>query len=614
MRRNIARAMRRAPAQRGPRWALGRGKHDSDGLYLRVTNFAVASPTMLQSSLRRAAADAPRAPAIPASPILSAAAPAPVPIREHLSGSVVVVLVASILIMHAALALFRQPPGVLTGHDDAVYLSLARSVTAWGYDDLFLLGQPAHQKYPPAYPALLAIWQGVAGTSHGAATALSTVLSVSTLALTYAAVRRVWSTTIALVTLAALALNPLLVLHAGRVATEIPFAFFTMGALLALAGPHPSRRMLAVAAIAAILAALTRTAGVALLLAILLHWVLERRWAAAGGLGVASMATVGSWLAWTAVAPARVDGSSYIADLAHVAPHASLTDFLFDRVVMRPIEYLGWELLPILPVPGIPGTPIENAAFAIVMTGGLLAGVVVLWRRWRVAALYLMGYAVLLVFWPWQQDRYLVPLLPLIVPGLLIGLFAIARTLRMPRPKVLGFVFAAVIIATGAWQNTRFADRYPGCDGDVVTPDLACLSPDQASFFRAIEYLRSHVPADAVVLSAKPATVYHYTGHRSVGRDAKVLDANDLLRQLRESRDSHVLLGSILADEPRVMAVQLQAICGALDATAAFPPRTYLFAVRRADAGPADGRACAAVSAYRVANAEFDYESAVAAW
>ena len=75
-----------------------------------------------------------------------------------------------------------RPAGVETGHDDAWYLLLARSLRNLQYRDTFLPDPTVHHMYPPGYPAVLALWGAVVHDRFD----LMTLLNIACMTLTFA--------------------------------------------------------------------------------------------------------------------------------------------------------------------------------------------------------------------------------------------------------------------------------------------------------------------------------------------------------------------------------------------------------------------------------------------
>ena len=76
---------------------------------------------------------------------------------ERIASLLVKARVACFLLLFAAVLSFSLQGQIEIINDSGAYLSLAQSlVSGEGYRDIFLDGSPAHTKYPPVFPLLLA--------------------------------------------------------------------------------------------------------------------------------------------------------------------------------------------------------------------------------------------------------------------------------------------------------------------------------------------------------------------------------------------------------------------------------------------------------------------------
>lgn len=516
-------------------------------------------------------------------------------LTERTPGSIHAV-VAAVLLVHAILAWYGRQIHIRSGQDDAWYLLLARALRDFRYVDLHVVGEPFHQLYPPGYPALLAVWSAIGGEGTDWLIILSILCSTAMVALTFVATRRVLGAPLAALATAAVGLNPALIERAGMIVSEPLFALCVIGALALLAAPAPTPRQLIGAGALAVLAALTRSIGVVLIGAVLLHWLLERRWLAVAGLAVASALTVGAWLYWTTVAPEQFVGKSYIADAAAVVTRHSPMEILVNRTYRAARFYLGRALPTSLSVPTVPGTWIDNAAIVGLLALGLGAGCLALLRRWRALTLFLTGYGALLLYWPWLVERYTIPLTPVIVPTLLAGYSAVGHVLRRPRwGRGLGAAFVAAIVLSGAVESFRFARTRAGCDRSLRMSEQPCLLPAERAFFGALDFIDVHYPPDAVVGAAKNAPLYYYISRKTPPVGALMDQSrHSLVPYLREAGVDAIILGTLHSSEYDRLHRPMVENCDAFDLDAELPGGTYVFRVRDAGSGPGDGEACRA--------------------
>ncbi|MGH7551461.1 MAG: hypothetical protein ACREMQ_00360, partial [Longimicrobiales bacterium] len=155
----------------------------------------------------------------------------PVKVTNHArghGGRWVLLALALALATHGTLAWLGRAPGVATGEDDAEYISLARALRQGQYTQQWRVDAPVESRYPPGYPALLAVWGGVTGDHYGALAALTVALSVATLLLLFVLLQWRFDARLALASTVVLALNPALVKYGGAISSEIPYTFFTI--------------------------------------------------------------------------------------------------------------------------------------------------------------------------------------------------------------------------------------------------------------------------------------------------------------------------------------------------------------------------------------------------
>lgn len=579
--------------------------------------------------------------------------------RPALPQSAIWAIAAGLLALHAALAWYLRTPGIGTGNDDAVYLLLGRALRQWSYSDLFYVGSPTEAQYPPLYPAFLAMIGGLFGERLSLFVAANIVLSVSGLALVFDVIRR-QSAAIALLTLAMMAINPLLLGLAGAVRSEPLCLALTGLSLWLLARPAPSRTAEVWAGASAIGAALSRSAAVTLIAGMGLYWLLRRRWGAVAILGVASAITVGSWLAWTVVAPRQLPGRSYVSDAAFI-PVAPAPPDPLDPVVPLPEAPSGVATPPTAEPPSreLPSTGAEELSLpspdsgpriappaaptsfpatlalrfrtnlrdytrALLQSVGvstyqstrgvnlswllLLAtlGLVGIWgvgRWWLVAVLALGCHGLLLVLWPYALPRYLAPLLPYLMLAVFWGareVDALARR-RLPRaaPQNLVPIMLAAGMLVGAVPGmVRRVQESAACKVEGQLPGNACQDPAERAFFEATTYIANHTPDTARFLAAKEAVFYYYTGRRVVPiYQVTAGQVPDLREYLSRHQAEYVFLSHLKLDE-WAMVGPLLAICDELELMGSWGATAVLMQLRE---GTAERPACGALRAYNVA-------------
>ncbi len=306
-------------------------------------------------------------------------------------------------------------------------------------------------------------------------------------------------------------------------------------------GLLPDRRFLAVTLLAAA-AFLTRTAGLALLVAVTLEPLFRRRWRRAAWAGIVALAAAGGWALFQgAFAP---DRARYLTEFLMVNPYDPAAGTvglagLVERTALNFWSYVS-SVLP-TSVSGIRGA--SGAAWTL--GGLLLAGLAVAgWiRRCRdrigTPELFALLYAGLISAWPsvWTDRRFLLPLLPLLLLYALEAAAAGARRLRTAgegaageagdgRWAALGAGALALLLAVPSlFHAVRTVPDRVRCFSAWRAGE-ACVAPAQASFYAAARWTRANTPADAVVANRKPrifwwiarrrGDVYPYSSEPSV--------------------------------------------------------------------------------------------------
>ncbi len=540
-------------------------------------------------------------------------------------------LLLAALVAHALLAWLARDPGILTGQDDVEYIVLGQSLRHGGYHLLFRSDPPARAQYPPGYPVLLALWGGVLGDGYDALVALSLLLSLGSLIVIFLAVRRVADPRLAAAAALVTALNPEFVHFGGAIRSEAAYTLLSLLALYAVlraagapgegesAGAfganasrlptHHAQRWLALAAVAALYASLTRMVGVTLLAALLLHWALEKRWRMVVPIATIGVCAVGAWLVSLALGPTLAVGSNYAAELRSLWSGSAFMPPLprrsLDALAFYATRALPWELS----LPSVAGTPIDNVALAMLLAATLGAGAWVLWRRWRPAALYLLCYALLMIVWLWAVERFLLPVVPLLIVTMLLGAAWLAGRVRQTFALPAALALALLLGISGGARSVAQARTNMVCDRSGDLPPASCLFTDQKSYFEALRWIRANTPPDAHLLAVKSGALYRYTGRQAVSwARALSQDSASFLPWLQQRGAAWILLGSLELMEPARLVDLVAANCRQLAVAEVFPPRTWLFRVP-AEVTPEQADAsCAAVAAYRRENAHRDFE------
>lgn len=526
-----------------------------------------------------------------------------------------------LLIVHAGLAWINRAFVAGLWHDEAQYMLLARSVRQFKYVDFYLLGSPVESQYPPGLPAFFALISLPFGEHVQLLIAAVVLCSVGGLALLYDIVRCRSGSQMALLVLALSAVNPEIVLYAGRTLGEQPYLLFSMLALWLVMRESPatsevpsrsSWRIPLVTIVAAIYAALVRTVGVTLLAAILVTWSLEKRFRRVLAVVAAGALTVGSWALWLILVPTHLVGRSYVAD-ATFSPQQGLGLFgvLWQRITTNVSDYVTTQIPNDLPLPSLAalGRHLPGISPESVMVGALadrvvgifavailaITGVWALWHQARAAIIYLASYLALLALWPWHQSRFLVPVLPLILWVIVAGAAALAKQWRWFGPLRYGFV-AAVLAMACARDLSTFRDTV-ACDREAATTSAECYSETERGFFAAMTFIGDSTPRTAVVVTTADTQLGYFSERRALfPRGLTRLRPEALFDTLRTRGAEYVLLTPIRPPDEQLFPV-LQAGCENLLVVKEFSAVTLLLRVSQTESKPPQN-ACVGIERY----------------
>ncbi len=425
------------------------------------------------------------------------------------------VLLALGVCVLVALGQLTDDLGDLDG-DNAQYILLARSLaTGQGYRTLHEPGSPPHTFWPPVFPLMLAPVVAVAGVHYRflhAVVAASGVIGVCWW-VRYLRTISVDGRTIAW-TLAVVGLSPLWSHAISRILSDIPYAMWICGALLAasrvLQRPEQwSGWWWTVACVVA--AVLTRTIGWSLVAAVTCAW-----WDRGAGGGHRAMRIKSTLLvvvvgvvagAWTLrnhlVAP---DQMSYLTHFLAQDPldwdqgligwqgifHRIISNIWFYPLGVVDVFWCGVRWMPLWIA-----LPMSLVCSAAVAVGAQ--------RRWvarrSVADWYVVWHLTVLAVWPFAEIRFLVPLVPMLALYLVEGIAEIGRSIvgrwRFQARRVSVALLVVWCVTNSFGVSWRIWAAHHGGNYHEV----------ERRYLEALQWLREHTQPGDVILAQRPPLV-----------------------------------------------------------------------------------------------------------
>ena len=430
------------------------------------------------------------------------------------------------------------------GGDNARYLLLADAIrSGQGYVEIDRPGQPRHTLYPPVLPLLLAPVRALDPHGYRLAHLLMVAAAVASLLAVYFLFRPTLGPAWALLAVVLFGLLPVTARRLLPILSELPFLAFTLWSLVFwdrhVRGNGRVGWSLILAGLFAALAFLTRTAGLVLIVALvggaLLRWPLSvirparflREGLALFILVALLVPVVAGWAYWTRQEGVSTTGyvsqlllrDPYQPDLGQVDAHA-----LTGRVLERLATY--GEQIPAVFMEGFQlGTTARRA-------GGLLLGILIalgvvrLVARPRLWMAYLALSAGMVLLWPWKGERFLLPVLPLLVGLFLVGCRSLGRGLAWfaPRP-VAGLVALApaVVLLVGVIPGWVQFYRVSRTDLQYHAPVPYWTSLDFSTFLDAHIWMQRGL--NQAQLSLRAWGDYIAMGEHLAGQDPRAVVA-----------------------------------------------------------------------------------------
>lgn len=433
-------------------------------------------------------------------------------------------LLLVIVVLETVVVVAAFDPAPHSGGDNAVYVSLAHALLTTGsYVELFDPAQLPHTKYPPVFPATLALLLALGARTWVALKSVAAASTVAAVAFTYLwAARRVGAWT-AFTVGSLVGVSSAVVYYSHWVLSDPLFLVLTMAALWALdrevssrpgtaGGGRSDAAWIALGAAAAGLAYFTRSAGLPLVVALLVWLAARRRWRS---LALGAVALGAPALAWWA--RARGSPSSYAAEFWLVDPYQPALGriepwALVSRALTNLVGYVSAH------VPG--GIVGSRGAWVSGFGVGIALAALYGWvraarTRLGPAELFFPFYVGLILLWPvvWSGDRFALPLYPLLFFYGALAWRELAP--RLPRFAV-GAATAVLLLAvlapaTASWVRASNSAR--ACARLVATEGpWACYGPRVEAFVEAARWARAGLPEGSGVLTRKPGIFYVESG------------------------------------------------------------------------------------------------------
>ncbi len=491
-------------------------------------------------------------------------------------------VLAAILLAYALTILGLRPAANFGGlQDDATYFALGKALaTGRGYILLSFPGGLTRLKFPELYPWLLSwVWRwdprfpGNVPDAIGLTVVFAGwfLLACFLLAKRTLGLGPVW----ALGVTALCGFNYFALLLGGSVLSDLPFAALALTAALAadrglapqasggrsfssdkklakMKGLQPQKHVpgsfaiastdpvtrcpIAWMALAGVLAAMAtglRTVGVTVIAGIALVALLRRRYRAAIVLGVVGGCLALPWILPPivhALAPRPRAGpealgwsetlafySSYIGQWRHYVPNAATQQAVLLKNALSVFLEPGILLLYPLASRSAAVSVLAGSALALLAWVGIVLGL----RRAGLKAIHGLAlvYLAMVLPWPFPPERFLVPVLPLLVGGMVLvfreALRRAALALRGNQPLVEragAFGLGAALLVLAAVVAANCAYFAPASLAKLMSEQRTALVGKR----KAYAWIAGNTPPEARFIAYDDVLLYLYTGRQAI--------------------------------------------------------------------------------------------------
>lgn len=417
-------------------------------------------------------------------------------------------IVICLAILGAIYAIAWLTPAVGLYHDDGVYLVTAKALAAGhGYTIESLPHAIPQAKYPPLFPALLSLFLLISDQTQWLKT-LPLLCAAGWLAVTFRLLRKMGATANgALVLIFLTALSPTVVFLATSLMSEPLFALLVAASLLMLLEDWPWT-----AGVLAGLATLTRSAGAPLIVACILTLAIRKRFACALKFCATAMLLAAPWFGWSL---ARAPRDPYYGAGNYVSLNILTSLPANEKLIVVARNLLSLLASPAELLTGFTGV------YALIATL-LIFGWCLYIRRQLLPDLFVGLYCLMLLCWAWPPQRFLVPVLPLV-------LWMAWRVVT--RARIQEAIAAAVLIIGGAglWSD---GIRVPAAlSAGALSPEPQ-PADDWHEMQKLFVWIRANTASTSVLVGNLDPVLYLNTGRRAIRGFAP--DAFGLLYALKQ--------------------------------------------------------------------------------
>lgn len=425
--------------------------------------------------------------------------------------------------------------------DNASYYTLGKAIAQGeGYVNISKAHKSPNNHYPPGYPAIMSTIL-IFSDSIVAVKLLNGLFLAGSIALCFLLLARLTENFITSFIVCLLTIcNAHVLFYGSLMMSEVPYMFFSLLAIYLITSDEDlSMKYLGGALIAMVIAYYVRSLGVALLAGFALHFLMKKDWKKMS-VSIGSLFIGG--LPWF-IRGQSLGGTSYMNQLKMINPYnpglgeASISDFIdrfwsnFTRYITREIPDAIFNFGPNYnsEISGI------EWFFGFLILSLIGFGLYQLKNyRWLLIG-YMLGTLGILMIWPdvWIGVRFIVPVVPLFLIGLINGFFSLFKILRRQSEVSMVVNYAPIIVALFLISPMS----------ELSKKAKAPYPPAWQRYFEVAEWLNQN-EENKVISCGKPSLFYTYADNFTM-RYKFTKDASELIAQLERQKVDYVVIDQV---------------------------------------------------------------------
>jgi len=432
--------------------------------------------------------------------------------------------------------------------DNAYYYMLGKALSQGeGYVNIADINKSPNNHYPPGYPFILSLFMHISDSIIFLKLINGIFLLLSLYLLYYLFKYFSQSPKIAFVTVFFLLLNSHLLLYGTMLMSEISFILLSFFCIYLVHNADLENNIFRKPHLYLILITLVasyyiRSTGLALFGGLILYFLFNKYWKAAVFISTGFIALAIPWI----IRGQKLGGSSYIKPLVMINPYraelgnADTADY-FNRIIANVSRYITREIpnsnLPFIKVNYLSEIGSLEWLIGIPVLLIIVYGLYKLGRRGLIIICYLVTTFGILLLWPevWSGVRFVLPVVPLLFFGLIIGTYnGMNYILKSFKTKarfnililmVFGLTFITPIQAIHLKAKTDYPNAWK-------------------NYFSVAGWFKRNNIKDAVVICRKPM-LFHinsgtYTSNFKYSKDEK-----EILDDLNNKQTDYVILDNL---------------------------------------------------------------------